>query len=649
MVILTVEDLSKSFGVDPLFKDVNFGVQNTDKIGIIGANGAGKSTLLKILSGRLPPDSGRIAINREVRIEYLSQAPELNPELAAFDQVLLDGPKAFEVVQRYEAALVHLEANPHDEAAMERVSELGAEMDREGGWTIEAEAKGTLGNLGIHDQRQLIGTMSGGQRKRVALARALIRPAELLILDEPTNHLDIEAIAWLESHLASHRAAIVLVSHDRAFLRALTRQILWVDRGRTRRLDRGFAAFEDWRDKVFEEEAQQAHKLDRRIKSESVWAVEGSSGRRKRNMGRVRRLQDMREAAAARRGPTGTAAMALSAGPSSGRRVVEAEDLTHRFGDRLICRDFSIRVMRGDRVAFVGPNGAGKTTLIKLLTGDLQPDEGRVSLGTNLVPAVFDQARAALDPERSLWDTLTQDPGMSVSGASDQVLVRGRPKHVVGYLKEFLFDERQARGPVKALSGGERARLLLARIMARESNLLILDEPTNDLDVETLDLLQELVADYPGTVLLVSHDSDILDSTANQTVRGEGDGRWTVYAGGWSDMLTQAAAAEAPSDPRPAKTAPPTKPDPDAPRRDAKKLTFNQTRRLDALPAEMERLGEDIAKLETLLADPDLYAREPAKFDKATKALGARQKALADAEEEWLELEALREELEGQA
>ncbi|MEO1687327.1 MAG: ATP-binding cassette domain-containing protein, partial [Pseudomonadota bacterium] len=349
-------------------------------------------------------------------------------------------------------------------------------------------------------------------------------------------------------------------------------------------------------------------------------------------------------------GPTGTAAMALEGGPASGRRVMEAEGVSKRFGDREICRDLSLRVMRGDRVAFVGPNGIGKTTLIKLLMGEIAPDEGRVTLGTNLVPAVFDQARAALDPDRSLWETLTHDPAMSVSGKSDQVMVRGRAKHVVGYLKDFLFDERQARGPVKALSGGERARLLLARIMAHESNLLILDEPTNDLDVETLDLLQELVNDYPGTVLLVSHDRDFLDRTASTTLRGEGGGRWTVYAGGWSDMRAQAAEVEDLAGPEPRRAAKAAKPEGEAasPRRDAaKKLSFKQTRRLDALPDEMERVSGEIAKLEGLLADPDLYARAPDKFDKATAALAQRREALEGMEEEWLELEALRESLEG--
>ncbi|MEM1313806.1 MAG: ATP-binding cassette domain-containing protein [Pseudomonadota bacterium] len=603
--LLTLSDVALGWGGDALFDGLSLAVHQGERIALVGRNGSGKSTLMKVMAGAVEPDAGERFVKPGAAVARLPQDPDLG---------------GFATLAGYVAAGLPEGETWRGEAAMD-------------GLKVPAQA----------DPAQA----SGGERRRAALARTLAQEADLLLLDEPTNHLDIEAIAWLEAHLAAARAAIVLVSHDRAFLRALTRQILWVDRGKVRRLDRGFASFEDWRDKIFEEEAAQAHKLDRLIKSESVWAVEGISARRKRNMGRVRRLQDMKAEAAARRGPTGTAAMALDAGPASGRRVVEAEDLSHRFGDRLICRDFSLRIMRGDRVAFVGPNGVGKTTLIKILTGEVAPDAGRVTLGTNLIPVVFDQARAALDPERSLWDTLTHDPAMSVSGKSDQVLVRGRPKHVVGYLKEFLFDERQARGPVKALSGGERARLLLARIMARESNLLILDEPTNDLDVETLDLLQELVSDYPGTVLLVSHDRDFLDRTATTTVRAEGAGRWTVYAGGWTDMLAQ--AAEAAPEPETARAAPRPAPKPDAPplRRETKKLSFNQSRRLETLPDEMDRLAADIAKLETLLADPELYARDAAKFDKATKALDARQKALAEAEEEWLELEALREELEG--
>ncbi|MEE3099518.1 MAG: ATP-binding cassette domain-containing protein, partial [Pseudomonadota bacterium] len=470
---------------------------------------------------------------------------------------------------------------------------------------------------------------------------------------EPTNHLDIEAIAWLEARLAQTRTAFVLVSHDRAFLRALTRQVIWVDRGQARRLDRGFAHFEDWRDKVFEEEAQARHKLDRLIKQEAVWAVEGISARRKRNMGRVRRLQDLREERSNQRARTGTAAMAFESAPQSGKRVVEAEGVAKAYGGKAICTDFSLKIMRGDCVAFVGPNGVGTSTMIKMLTGEVEPDAGRITLGTNLEVAVFDQARAALDPEMSLWDSLVGDPAMSVSGRSDQVMVRGRPKHVVAYLKDFLFDERQARGPVKALSGGEKARLLLARLMARESNVLVLDEPTNDLDVETLDLLQELVVEFEGAVLLVSHDRDFLDRTAATTVVMEGDGRATVYAGGWSDMVAQRGSApmgapeEKAAPAKPAAAAPAPKPAAAPAPKPAAKLSFTQTHRLDALPAEMDRLSADIAKLEGLLADPDLYAKSPDKFAKATAALAQRRKALEAAEEEWLELEALREEAEG--
>ncbi len=608
--ILTLADISLGFGGDPLFSGLSCAVHPGDRICLVGRNGSGKSTLMKVMAALVEPDSGDRFLRPGASVGYLPQ----DPDFAGY------------------ATLGDYVAEPLD--ASER-------------WRAEMAMEG----LKV-PERQDPASASGGERRRAALARVLALEPDLLLLDEPTNHLDIAAIAWLEERMKQTRAAFVLVSHDRAFLRALTRQILWVDRGQVRRLERGFEAFEDWRDKIFEEEEQQRHKLDRLIKAESVWAVEGISARRKRNMGRVRRLHDMKAERSGQRMRTGTAAMALESAAPSGKRVVEAEEISKAYGDRTIIRDFSIKVQRGDRVAFVGPNGAGKTTLIKLLTGEIAPDGGKIVMGTNLLPAVFDQARSALDPERSLWDTLTHDPEMAVSGNSDQVMVRGRPKHVVGYLKEFLFDERQARGPVKALSGGERARLLLARIMARESNLLILDEPTNDLDVETLDLLQELLDDYDGTVLLVSHDRDFLDRVAGTTVVMEGDGRATVYAGGWTDMVTQRGGApvhgltdQAPEPvAKPRAAAPAPKP---AAAGSVKKLSFKQAKRLDDLPGEIDRLTSDIGKLEGLLADPELFAKTPEKFAKATAALEQRQAALAAAEDEWLELEALREEVEG--
>ena len=460
---------------------------------------------------------------------------------------------------------------------------------------------------------------------------------ELMLLDEPTNHLDIEAIRWLEDELKATRAAFVIISHDRAFLRELTRATLWVDRGVVRRQDIGFGGFEAWRDQMWEEEDMQRHKLNRKIKAEARWAVEGISARRKRNQGRVRALQDLRAERASQIKRQGTAAMALEAGPKSGRKVVEAMGITKAFGDKTILRPFDITIQRGDRIALVGPNGVGKTTLLNMLIGKEQPDGGEIKQGTNLEIALFDQARAQLDGDMSLWDSLTGDPEMRVSGKADQILVRGQPKHVVGYLKEFLFDEGQARAPVRSLSGGEKARLLLAKIMARSSNLLVLDEPTNDLDIETLDLLQELLSTYDGTVLLVSHDRDFLDRVATTTIAMEGDGRATVYAGGWTDYLAQRQQDDFDQSVV-AKSKPGAKSEkPKAAQQSG--LSFTEKHRLEALPAEIARLEAEIAKLEELMSDPTLYSDNPVKFQKATDALVERNEKLQDAEAEWLMLE----------
>jgi ATP-binding cassette subfamily F protein uup len=404
-----------------------------------------------------------------------------------------------------------------------------------------------------------------------------------------------------------------------------------------RRQEKGFEHFEAWRDKVWEEEDAARHKLDRKIKSEARWAVEGISARRKRNQGRVRALQSLRVERAAQIKRQGTAALALDSGPKSGKKVIEARGIAKSYDDKPILTSFDLRVLRGDRVALVGPNGVGKTTLLKLLLKEIEPDTGSVTHGTNLEPAVFDQARARLDPEMTLWDSLTGDRDMRVSGQADQVMVRGQPRHVVGYLKDFLFDERQARAPVKSLSGGEKARLLLAKLMARESNLLVLDEPTNDFDIETLDLLQELLDDYEGTVLLVSHDRDFLDRVATTTIAMEGDGRATVYAGGWSDYQSQ-RRERGQVESRPAEGKKRSKSEKEKEKQSSDSISFTEKHRLDELPQVIERLESEIAKLEQLLADPDLFTREPVKFRKATEALSARQETLRAAEEEWLTL-----------
>ncbi|WP_165587457.1 ATP-binding cassette domain-containing protein [Phaeobacter piscinae] len=593
--LLQMSGISLTFGGDPVFADLDLVVQPGDRVALVGRNGSGKSTLMKVMAGLVEADAGSLVVPPGKSVGYMEQ----DPQMTGF------------------ATLGDFAASELDPGEMYKVERAGEGLK--------------------FDPARPVATASGGEKRRAALAKLMAEAPDLMLLDEPTNHLDIEAITWLENELKATRAGFVLISHDRAFLRALTRATLWVDRGQVRRQEKGFEAFEAWRDKIWEEEDQQRHKLNRLIKSESRWAVEGISARRKRNMGRVRALQDLKAERSSQIKRQGAAELALDAGPKSGRKVIEAAGLTKSYGDKAIVRDFSLKVQRGDRVAFVGPNGAGKTTLLKMLLGLEQPDAGTVQLGTNLELALFDQTRDQLDGDASLWENLTSDPLLGISGKADQVMVRGQPKHVVGYLKEFLFDEAQARAPVRSLSGGEKARLLLARLMARQSNLLVLDEPTNDLDVETLDLLQELLDSYDGTVLLVSHDRDFLDRVATTTIAMEGGGGATAYAGGWSDYLAQrgpvAGAAEKSEKPKAAKS----KPKQEAQPKDG--LSFKEKHRLEALPGEIERLEAEIAKLQQLMADPELFTREPVKFQKATDALVERQEKLSAAEEEWLELE----------
>lgn len=596
-LLLQLSDISLTFGGDPLFAALDVTVHERDRLALVGRNGCGKSTLMKVMAGLVEADQGRVTTSPGTHVGYLEQDPDMSGYTTLGDFV---------------------------------EARLGA------GQLYRAERAATGLKL---DLLRPVATASGGERRRAALAAMLGEEPELMLLDEPTNHLDIDAIRWLESELKTTSAGFVLISHDRAFLTALSKGTLWLDRGEVRRQDKGFGAFEDWRDKTWEEEDTARHKLNRKIKAEARWAVEGISARRKRNQGRVRALQDLRAERAAQIKRAGTAALALDGGPKSGRKVIEAKGLCKAFGDLVILQDFSITVSRGDCIAFVGPNGAGKTTVLKMLLGELDADSGSLKHGTGLETAVFDQARAQLDPDATLWDSLTQDPTMRVSGSSDQVMVRGTPRHVVGYLKDFLFDDRQARAKVRSLSGGEKARLLLARLMAQPCNLLVLDEPTNDLDIETLDLLQDLLGAFEGTVLLVSHDRDFIDRVASTTILLNGNGQAEVHAGGWSDIpddqkpkVTKSAEARAvktkKTEPKKAKPA---------------GLSFTQKHRLDALPGEIATLEAEIGKLEDLMSAPDLFNREPVKFNKAAEMLSERQSKLAAAEEEWLMLAELEE------
>ncbi len=594
--LLQLSQISLTFGGDPVFADLDVTVQQGDRLALVGRNGTGKSTLMKLMAGLVEGDQGIRALGPGQVAGYMEQDPDVSrfATLGDFATSALEPGEAYRVERAAEGLKLALDLDP-------------------------AKA-------------------SGGERRRAALAKILGEAPDLMLLDEPTNHLDIDAITWLEDELSSTDRAYVLISHDRRFLERLTRATLWLDRGVLRRQNKGFAAFEPWRDTLWAEEDLARHKLDRKIKAETKWSVEGISARRTRDMGRMRALEAMRAERRTQITRKGQAGMTFDEGAKSGRKVIEAKGLSKSFGDRTLIRNFDLRVLRGDRVAFIGPNGAGKTTLINMLTGALDPDAGSVTLGTGLATAWFDQTRAQLNPDATLWESLTGNPAMRIPGKADQVMVRGQPKHVVGYLKEFLFDEAQARMPVRALSGGEKARLLFARLMAQPANLLILDEPTNDLDIETLDLLEEILGSYEGTVLLVSHDRDFIDRLASITIALDGQGGAGVFAGGYTDYLAQRGNVEANSAPKaaPKPNAKPTR----AQTKSSEKtgLTFTERHRLDALPGEIEQLEAEISKLNTLLADPELFSRDRARFDKATRALTERQEKLSAAESLWLDL-----------
>jgi ATP-binding cassette subfamily F protein uup len=587
--LLNLAGTALSYGAKTLFDGVDVAVSRGERIALVGRNGSGKSTLMKVMAGLVDPDRGTRFVQPGTRIAYLPQEPDFGAARTVAEFVAADGAPSWRV-----------------DAMVERV-----------GLIADTPVSG----------------LSGGEARRAALARALVGEPDILLMDEPTNHLGIAAIEWLEAELAQFRGGLVLVSHDRAFLGHLTSTVFWLDRGIVRRHDQGFATFEAWSEEVLAQEEAERARLDKRIAAETVWLRQGVTARRRRNQGRLRRLGELRAERARQISVAGRPPLEADVGATSGKLVVEAEAIAKSWGDRPIVRGFSTRILRGDRIGIIGPNGAGKTTLLRLLTGDLAPDQGRVRLGTNLQPVYLDQRRASLDPERTLWATLT-------GGSGDQVMVRGTPRHVVGYLKDFLFDEGQALAPVGSLSGGERNRLTLALALARPSNFLILDEPTNDLDMDTLDLLEEMLADYEGTLLLVSHDRDFLDRLVTSTIALEGDGKVAEYVGGYTDYLRQRP-------PPPAPVAQKAAPKAEAPARAPSKLSSKEVRELDQLAKRMEALATEIAGLEAKLADAGLFARDPAAFQKTADRLAAAGAERHAAEERWLELELKREELAG--
>ena len=600
--LLHLRDIRLRLGSTWLLDGAEIAVGAGERVALVGRNGSGKSTLLKVAAGMIEADAGTRFLQPGATLRYLPQEPDLSGFATT-------------------GAFVEAGLAPGDDPHRARLLLEG------------------LGLTGEEDPARL----SGGEARRAALARVLAPRPDILLLDEPTNHLDLPAIEWLEEELLKTRGALVLISHDRRFLERLSRAMVWLDRGAARRLEQGFVQFETWRDQVLEDEEREAHKLARKIVREEHWLRYGVSARRKRNVKRLADLHTLRKRRKERVTAPGTVKMTAAEADGSGTLVVSADRIAKAFGGAApVVRDFSTRIMRGDRVGIVGPNGAGKTTLLKMLTGTLPPDSGEVRLGTNLQMVTLDQMRAGLDPTTSLQDALT-------GGRGDQVRVGAEVKHVVGYMKDFLFVPEQARTPVGHLSGGERGRLMLARALAQPSNLLVLDEPTNDLDLETLDLLQELVGDYQGTVIVVSHDRDFLDRVATNVIVAEGDGRWQDYAGGYADMVAQrGVGVQAKAAAMPPGEVPAPREAPDAPRAAAKpKMSFKDKHALENLPARIAQLEKEIAALQGQLADPGLYARDPAGFAARSSLIGKKQAERDAAEEEWLRLELLREELEG--
>ena len=594
---ISLKNIFLSFGEKQIFEGLNLLVKPRDRIALVGRNGSGKSTLLKVLQGLVLQDEGERILSKGVSVGYMEQDPNLSEFATLKDYVCSEI-----LVNDYH---------------------LGEKVAK---------------NLGI-DLDVPINESSGGERRRAALTKLVAENHDVMLLDEPTNHMDVEAIEWLEAELKSSPKSSIIISHDRKFLSNLTNDTIWLDRGQARRCSIGFGGFESWRDKIWHEEDEKIHNLNRKIRSESRWAVEGISARRKRNQGRLRNLEKLRAEQRSYIPRSALAKMKLESRTKSGQLVLKVDKVSKSFGDHCIIRNFSIQIKKGDRIGIVGPNGIGKTTLLKMLLGEINPDSGTAKLGSNLVVAKFDQMREQLNLENSLWQNLTDDSFMKSSGQNGQIMVRGNPKHVAGYLKDFLFSESQLRSPVKSLSGGEKARLLLAKLMTKESNLLILDEPTNDLDLETLDLLQEVIAEYEGTVLLVSHDRDFLNRTVDTSIILTGQGEFVKISGVWEEYKKLKAKnkiqnKQEHSDKKKNKSKLPK-----GERPPKAEFSFVDKHRLDELPNLIDRLEYEIKQLETFLSDSNLYLEYPSKFEKASAALVERQAELRELEDEWLKLE----------
>jgi ATP-binding cassette subfamily F protein uup len=634
MPLATFENVSLAYGHVPLLDRVDLVVEPGSRIGLIGRNGAGKSSLLKLLAGTALPDDGRVWRQPGLRIGYVVQEPELDSRHTVFEATVAGLGELSRILADYHAAAHAPELASGDERAMDRMQAAQELLERHNGWQIEHRVESVLSRLGL-EQDVRIDTLSGGLRKRVALARALAGDPQLLVLDEPTNHLDVESIVWLENMVADFPGAVFVVTHDRAFLDRAVTGIAELDRGRLGLYPGSFAAYEQRKAEQLAVEAVNNQKFDKLLAQEEVWIRKGIEARRTRNEGRVRRLERLRLERSARRERLGQVSISVAEGERSGQLVAELEHVDKRLGERQIVKDFSCRILRGDKIGLIGANGAGKSTLIKLILGEMQPDAGSIRRGTRLAVAYYDQFRAQLDEESTVAQTIA--PG------SDYVEIDGARKHIMTYLADFLFPPERARAPVKALSGGERNRLLLARLFSQTANMLVLDEPTNDLDIDTLELLESLLQDYPGTVLLVSHDRAFLDNVVTDTIAPAGGGRWVRNPGGYSDWkrLTEERAAQA-AQQREEGAKPAPSRERSAPQR-SRKLGFNQARELETMPARIQALEAEQAQIGARLADPAFYSRAPDEIKELQQRYAAIDEELTACLSRWEELEALRD------
>jgi len=629
--LITLKNIQLSYGMAPLLDRVDLAIDKGERICLLGRNGAGKSTLMKVILGEQAPDDGERVVAGGVRLARLIQEVPVGMSGSVFD-VVADGIGQLAGQLKAYHQISHQLAEGGDESLLDRLAKAQHELEAADGWQLEQRVETVISRLGL-DADAEFAELSGGLKRRVLLARALVIEPDLLLLDEPTNHLDIEAIDWMEEFLLGYPGAILFVTHDRAFLRRLATRILELDRGRLTDWPGDYDNFLRRKEERLNAEALANERFDKKLAQEEVWIRQGIKARRTRNEGRVRALKAMRDERRARREQTGKAQMQLSSGERSGKLVVEVERIGYAWEDKPIVRDFSTTILRGDRVGIIGPNGSGKTTLLNLLLGRLQPDSGTVRLGTNLQVAYFDQLRGQLDEEASVQD--------NVGGGSEKVEVGGRSKHIIGYLQDFLFTPERARTPVKALSGGERNRLLLAKLFTRPANVLVLDEPTNDLDVETLELLEELLADYDGTLLLVSHDRAFLDNAVTSCLVFEGDARVAEYVGGYSDW--EATRERRPPAAKSAVAESRVKSVPEKPKKRTEKLSYKDQRELDALPQRIETLEADLGGLQARLGDPELYRTGGERVAQLQQEVARVQAELEQAYERWQTLESLKE------